>query len=174
MLDPYDSIGGGWAQSGECSDTCSQLYVFVAIFAALMFVHATGEVGAVLLIIRCTDKMDKAMAMGVIQFAIGVFGNVPCPIVFGAAVDAACKLRDTVCDVLGACAFYDNDRFRHLYLGLSASLMFLAFIMDMLVWSKAGRIDMNPAEREYSPDAAPLAPSAPPASVPARPSDTQL
>ncbi|XP_013176690.1 PREDICTED: solute carrier organic anion transporter family member 2A1-like isoform X1 [Papilio xuthus] len=146
--------GGGLAVSGECGGPCAQLYVFVAIFAAAMFIHATGEVGAVLLIIRCTDKHDKAMAMGVIQFAIGVFGNVPCPILFGAAVDAACRLRDAACGLLGACASYDNDSLRHLYLGLAAGLMFLAFIMDMLVWSKAGRIDMNPAE---TPDAAPLA-----------------
>lgn len=60
---------------------------------------------------------DKAMAMGVIQFAIGVFGNVPCPIVFGAAVDAACRLRDAACGVLGGCASYDSDSFRRLYLG---------------------------------------------------------
>ncbi|CAH0592197.1 unnamed protein product [Chrysodeixis includens] len=140
------SGGVGWAVSGECGGPCRQIYTFVAVFAAVMFVHASGEVGAVLLIIRCTDKKDKAMAMGVIQFAIGVFGNVPCPIVFGAAVDAACRARDALCGMLGACASYDNDSFRHLYLGLSAGLMFLAFIMDLLVWSKAGRIDMNPAE----------------------------
>lgn len=61
---------------------------------------------------------DKAMAMGVIQFAIGVFGNVPCPIVFGAAVDAACRARDVLCNVIGACVSYDNDSFRHFYLGM--------------------------------------------------------
>ncbi|CAK1601666.1 unnamed protein product [Parnassius mnemosyne] len=155
---------GGLAVSGECGGPCRQIYAFIAIFAASMFIHATGEVGAVLLIIRCTDKHDKAMAMGVIQFAIGVFGNVPCPIVFGAAVDAACRLRDTACGLIGACASYDNDSLRHFYLGLSAGLMFLAFIMDLLVWSKAGRIDMNPAEP--APDAAPLAARSP--------TDTQL
>ncbi|KAL4713968.1 hypothetical protein ACJJTC_015622 [Scirpophaga incertulas] len=137
---------GGVAVTGECGAPCTKIYLFVAIFAAVMFVHASGEVGAVLLIIRCTDKRDKAMAMGVIQFAIGAFGNVPCPIVFGAAVDAACRLRDYVCGLPAACASYDSDALRHLFLGLSAALMFLAFIMDMLVWSKAGRIDMNPGE----------------------------
>ncbi|XP_041975272.1 solute carrier organic anion transporter family member 74D-like isoform X2 [Aricia agestis] len=159
----YDKsdVTPGFAVSGECGGECSSIYAFIAIFAAVMFVHASGEVGAVLLIIRCTDKHDKAMAMGVIQFAIGVFGNVPCPIVFGAAVDAACRLRDAACGLFGACASYDSDRFRHFYLGLSAALMFLAFIMDLLVWSKAGRIDMNPGEARRSPHAR-------------RPSDTQL
>nr|XP_037866789.1 solute carrier organic anion transporter family member 74D isoform X1 [Bombyx mori] len=168
----------GYAVSGECGVPCSQIYVFIAIFAAIMFVHASGEVGAVLLIIRCTDKHDKAMAMGVIQFAIGVFGNVPCPIVFGAAVDAACRLRDYACGELGACVFYDTHSFRYFYLGLSAAIMFLAFIMDLLVWSKAGRIDMNPSEAGGPPlpalAASPPAPPSPDHVLLAAPTDTQL
>ncbi|KAJ0182762.1 hypothetical protein K1T71_002131 [Dendrolimus kikuchii] len=169
----------GFAVSGECGGPCDQIYVFIAIFAALMFVHASGEVGAVLLIIRCTDKYDKAMAMGVIQFAIGVFGNVPCPILFGAAVDAACRLRDAACGALGACASYDTDSFRFLYLGLSAGIMFLAFIMDLLVWSKASRIDMNPGEgRPQLPSSSPVSPTSPTtadsAPLHVAPTDTQL
>ncbi|CAH2989650.1 unnamed protein product [Chilo suppressalis] len=168
-------ILGGVAVSGECGARCSSIYVFVAIFAAVMFVHASGEVGAVLLIIRCTDKHDKAMAMGVIQFAIGVFGNVPCPIIFGAAIDAACRLRDYACGITGACASYDSDNLRHFFLGLSAALMFLAFIMDMLVWSKAGRIDMNPADPRPPPPLLPSPHNNQHAQHPALPpSDTQL
>lgn len=49
--------------------------------------------------------------------------------------------------------------------------MCLAFIMDMLVWKAASRIDMNPEDEDLpAPDAAPLAPL--PAPAPA--SDTQL
>lgn len=54
--------GGGFAVSGECGGPCPQIYVFVAIFAAAMFIHATGEVGAVLLIIRCTDKHGERIS----------------------------------------------------------------------------------------------------------------
>ncbi|CAG9117985.1 unnamed protein product [Plutella xylostella] len=170
-FDPIFPGPSGFAVSGECGGPCRQIYVFIAIFAALMFVHASGEVGSVLLIIRCTDKMDKAMAMGVIQFAIGVFGNVPCPVVFGACIDAACRLRDSLCGVFGSCVSYNNQALRYNFLGLSAGLMCLAFIMDMLVWKAASRIDMNPEDEDLpAPDAAPLAPL--PAPAPA--SDTQL
>lgn len=71
----------------------------------------------------CTARFDysfadKAMAMGVIQFAIGVFGNVPCPIIFGAAIDAACRLRDIACEAPGGiCVSYDSDSLRHYFLG---------------------------------------------------------
>lgn len=57
------------------------------------------------------------MAMGVIQFAIGLFGNVPCPIIYGTVVDSACLIWDTICDKVGACSLYDGDLFRHFFLG---------------------------------------------------------
>lgn len=59
------------------------------------------------------------MAMGVIQFAIGIFGNVPCPIIYGAVVDSACMVWESVCDKVGACSLYDGDTFRHFFLGKS-------------------------------------------------------
>lgn len=60
----------GYAVSGECGGACYQIYAFIAIFAAVMFVHATGEVGAVLLIIRCTDK--NGMYFSLILFLVDV------------------------------------------------------------------------------------------------------
>lgn len=40
-----------------------------------VFIHSTSEVGSMLLILRCVDPRDKAMALGLIQFAIGLFGE---------------------------------------------------------------------------------------------------
>jgi len=57
------------------------------------------------------------MAMGVIQSAIGLFGNVPCPIIYGAVVDSACLIWKSVCGKHGACSLYDADTFRQYFLG---------------------------------------------------------
>lgn len=62
-------------------------------------------------------SIDKAMAMGIIQFAIGLFGNVPCPIIYGAVVDYACLVWDTICDKTGACSLYNGELFRQFFLG---------------------------------------------------------
>lgn len=61
--------------------------------------------------------LDKAMAMGLIQSAIGLFGNVPCPIIYGAVVDSACLIWRSVCGKHGACSLYDAETFRHYFLG---------------------------------------------------------
>lgn len=71
-----------------CPSTCSKsnfiLYLF--IFMTIVLVHSTSEVGSMLLTLRCVEKRDKAMALGLVQFAIGLFGNVPCPIVYGLVI----------------------------------------------------------------------------------------
>lgn len=70
-----------------------------------------------LLILRCVDPRDKAMALGLISFAIGLFGNVPCPIVYGAVVDNACLIWKQTCGEKGACMLYDSNIFRMFYHG---------------------------------------------------------
>lgn len=107
----------GSAQNGYCKDDCNSVYLFVVMFALFVFVHSTSEVGSMLLIMRCTHPKDKAMAMGIIQFAIGLFGNIPCPIIYGAVIDSACKVWGMICGKQGYCSLYDSDMFRHHFLG---------------------------------------------------------
>ncbi|XP_055844651.1 solute carrier organic anion transporter family member 74D [Episyrphus balteatus] len=140
------------ATSGYCDSSCKNFVAFILIFAGCVFMHSTSEVGSMLLIMRCTHPKDKAMAMGVIQSAIGLFGNVPCPIIYGAVVDSACLVWKTVCGKHGACSLYNVEAFRHNFLGITAGIMFLAFLMDLVVWSKAHRIDITPEEEEGKTD----------------------
>ena len=103
-----------------------------------------------LLTLRCVHAKDKAMALGLIQFAIGLFGNlqfakffflnfkinlkcdilfqitaanVPCPIIYGAVVDSACFVWDRTCGEQGACWLYDAKTFRVSFHGNSALLV---------------------------------------------------
>lgn len=108
---------GGSANNGYCETDCGNVNVFVAIFVVIMFVHSSSEVGRMLLTMRCTHPKDKAMAMGIIQFAIGLFGQIPCPIIYGSVVDAACRVWGKICGTTGHCTFYDNDHFRKYFLG---------------------------------------------------------
>lgn len=91
-----------------------------------------------LLTLRCVHAKDKAMALGLIQFAIGLFGkrlfiaagspvntnvsrtaNVPCPIIYGAVVDSACFVWEKTCGEHGACWLYDASTFRVSFHGIA-------------------------------------------------------
>lgn len=64
------------ATIGYCKLECSNFWVYMLLFSAFVFIHSTSEVGSMLLILRCVDPRDKAMALGLIQFAIGLFGKL--------------------------------------------------------------------------------------------------
>ncbi|XP_001601987.2 solute carrier organic anion transporter family member 74D [Nasonia vitripennis] len=135
------------AQTGYCPLDCNNFYAYVILFSVFVFIHSTSEVGSMLLILRCVDPRDKAMALGLIQFSIGLFGNVPCPIVYGAVVDSACLVWEYACGERGACWLYDSNVFRMFFHGTTGGIMALAFIFDLIVWYKAGSIKF-PDEQE--------------------------
>ncbi|KAF4526234.1 hypothetical protein B566_EDAN001919 [Ephemera danica] len=145
------------ATVGYCPLQCDNFVWYMLLFSLFVFIHSTSEVGSMLLILRCVDPRDKAMALGLIQFAIGLFGNVPCPIVYGAVVDSACLVWDMACGEKGACWLYDTDVFRMFYHGTTGAILLCAFFVDLIVWYKAGSISFveepggaNP-EEELSP-----------------------
>lgn len=63
------------AKNGYCSLDCNNFFIYLILFSVFVFIHSTSEVGSMLLILRCVDTRDKAMALGLIQFAIGLFGK---------------------------------------------------------------------------------------------------
>ncbi|XP_059480802.1 solute carrier organic anion transporter family member 74D-like [Neocloeon triangulifer] len=138
------------ASIGYCPLQCSNFKWYIVLFSLFVFVHSTSEVGSMLLILRCVDPRDKAMALGLIQFAIGLFGNVPCPIVYGAVVDSACLVWDVACGERGACWLYDSDVFRVFFHGTTGGILLCAFLVDLIVWYKAGSISFveEPVDEE--------------------------
>lgn len=129
------------ASVGYCGLDCGNFTWYILLFSLFVFIHSTSEVGSMLLILRCVDPTDKAMALGLIQFAIGLFGNVPCPIVYGAVVDSACLIWETTCGKQGACKLYDENFFRMFYHGTTGAILLCAFLVDVIVWYKAGSIN---------------------------------
>lgn len=114
---------------GYCDSECSNFIWYILVFSVFVFIHSTSEVGSMLLILRCVDPRDKAMALGLIQFAIGLFGNVPCPIIYGTVVDSACLLWKSVCGKRGACDLYDSNKFRMFYHGKKLNIVLILCVI---------------------------------------------
>jgi hypothetical protein len=66
---------GVTATSGFCQLECNNFIWYIGLFSLFVLIHSTSEVGSMLLTLRCVQAKDKAMAMGLIQFAIGLFGK---------------------------------------------------------------------------------------------------
>ncbi|UYV61532.1 hypothetical protein LAZ67_1005188 [Cordylochernes scorpioides] len=131
------------AVSGFCPQQCDALVLFIIIFSSIVLVNSTSEVGSMLLTLRCVEPTDKSMALGLISFAIGLFGNVPCPVIYGSVVDSACLFWEDNCGQRGACRVYDPVKFRTTFHGLTALIMFVAFVIDVIVYRKSLSIDFH-------------------------------
>ncbi|CAG9805493.1 unnamed protein product [Chironomus riparius] len=142
------------AIDGFCkTESCSTiLIIFVTVFALTVFIHSTSEVGGMLIIMRCTHPKDKSMAMGIVQFSLGLLSNIPCPHIFGRIIDATCIVWHKVCTENSYCSFYNADTFRKYFFGVSCFIMLLAFVMDMIVFFKSHRIDIDPEGTEPEAD----------------------
>lgn len=104
----------GLCDNGRCN---TKLHIFIAVFAFTVFIHSTSEVGGMLIIMRCTHPKDKAMAMGIIQFSIGLLSNIPCPNIYARIIDATCIVWTKMCGENGHCSLYDSDSFRTYFFG---------------------------------------------------------
>lgn len=134
------------AKIGYCDFDCNNFVWYIMIFSFFVFIHSTSDVGSMLLTLRCVDPRDKAMALGVIQFAIGLFGNVPCSVIYGAVVDSTCLVWEMVCGKTGACSLYDTKAFRQYFHGTTSAIMLCAFVVDLIVWYKADNINFGTEE----------------------------
>ncbi|KFM69114.1 Solute carrier organic anion transporter family member 1C1, partial [Stegodyphus mimosarum] len=137
---------GVTAKNGFCPLQCNNLTWYIVIFSFFVLIHSTSEVGSMLLTLRCVDPQDKAMALGLISFAIGLFGNVPCPVIYGAVVDSTCLFWEDNCGDPGACRLYDPEKFRMMFHGLTALIMFGAFFVDAIVCYKASSVRFHDDE----------------------------
>lgn len=137
---------GVTAKNGFCTLQCNNLTWYIVIFSFFVLIHSTSEVGSMLLTLRCVDPQDKAMALGLISFAIGLFGNVPCPVIYGAVVDSTCLFWEDNCGEPGACRLYDPEKFRMMFHGLTALIMLGAFFVDALVCYKASSVKFHDDE----------------------------
>lgn len=79
-------------------------------------------------------------------------GNIPCSVIYGTVIDLTCIHWDTLgpnvessktnpSTLRGACRAYNNDTFRYYLHGVTALIMFLAFLVDCVISRRAKEVD---------------------------------
>ncbi|CAL4101153.1 unnamed protein product, partial [Meganyctiphanes norvegica] len=138
-----DNQWGPWAVRGYCEESCdSMLYFYLTIVIVSSILSASGEVGRVLVLLRCVADRDKGLAMGTMIVFISLVANIPGPIIMGAVVDSACLVWDTSCGKEGNCWFYDSEQFRYIIHIVPSIFMFISMLGDFVVFYHSDKIDI--------------------------------
>lgn len=64
------------ATPGHCSVDCGNLVWYIIIFSLFTLIHASCEVGSMMFNLRCVNKSDRTMALGLITFASALLGKL--------------------------------------------------------------------------------------------------
>ncbi|CAG2108566.1 unnamed protein product [Medioppia subpectinata] len=130
----YSPCYAGWAESNVsvgqktgglvaaarhlCPHTCPLLPLFLVAMFGLIFVTFMSAMPALTATLRCVEKSQKSVALGVQWFTVRLIGSIPAPLLFGRLIDHSCILwqpqspTNTTgtpgADITGSCLVYDN------------------------------------------------------------------
>ncbi|NXI69377.1 SO2B1 protein, partial [Anseranas semipalmata] len=109
----------GFAKPGTCGTGCSHLLLpFVVLSCLAGILASTSHTPSFMLILRSIQPEDKSFAVGIQFMLLRILAWMPGPVLYGSAIDTTCILWEKKCDRNAACRYYDNNLFRHRYLGL--------------------------------------------------------
>ncbi|XP_025971104.2 solute carrier organic anion transporter family member 2B1 [Dromaius novaehollandiae] len=140
----------GSAKPGTCGTGCSHLLLpFVVLSCLAGILASTSHTPSFMLILRSVQPEDKSFAVGIQFMLLRVLAWMPGPVLYGSAIDTTCILWEKRCDKNAACRYYDNNLFRHRYLGLQFFFevgAFLCFVTVYFILRRQEREARNVAE----------------------------
>ncbi|XP_078422016.1 solute carrier organic anion transporter family member 3A1-like isoform X2 [Cetorhinus maximus] len=124
------------AMSGRCPRTnCGNAFpAFFAVVCIGSLIGAMAQTPSVMILIRSVNPEYKSYALGVQFLMLRLLGFIPPPLIFGAAIDSTCLIWSETCNRSGACALYDNDSYRYLYVSIAIGMKTIAFILYTTTW----------------------------------------
>ncbi|XP_064473123.1 solute carrier organic anion transporter family member 74D-like [Ornithodoros turicata] len=133
-VDPTD------IKDGYCEFACDKFFVVVLIMCIGMLLGQLSRVGSTLVGLRCVDPADKAMAMGMSGFCINFLAAIPYPLIYSATFDSQCIIWEERNGQKGNCWFYDLDKLRLAYNGLTIMFLACGMLCTLLVAYYARRV----------------------------------
>ncbi|XP_045136417.1 solute carrier organic anion transporter family member 74D-like isoform X2 [Portunus trituberculatus] len=121
------------AVDGYCSHECPAFYMYLALTVLTKMTLAASRVPVNIMLFRCVEPRDKDLGLGVFNSVLALCSFIPAPVVFGWAIDAACRLWEESCGGRGSCWLYDIDTFRKTLHGIPAGLMALCLLTELVL-----------------------------------------
>lgn len=118
---------------GFCEFGCDSLFILVALTSVSKLLAQLPRVGAIIVSLRCVDPADKGLAVGMIGAAFNLLASVPYPLIYSALFDATCIAWDERGGHRGNCLFYDADKLRILFHGVTIAFLSLGLVSNLIV-----------------------------------------
>ncbi|XP_065293823.1 solute carrier organic anion transporter family member 74D-like isoform X1 [Dermacentor albipictus] len=118
---------------GFCEFGCDSLFILVALTSVSKLLAQLPRVGGVIVSFRCVDPADKGLAVGMMGAAFNLLAAVPYPLIYSALFDATCIAWDERGGRRGNCSFYDADKLRVVFHGVTIAFLSLGLLSNLMV-----------------------------------------
>lgn len=136
------------AVQGACPIDCRMPMIgFLAIIYLKKFLGASGLAGNFLLGLRCVEKRDKPLSVGLMLMMTSLLAFIPAPIYFGINMDRACLVWGKTCTTKGNCWFYDGPKMRFAMNIVGAFFVTIGTVLDGGVWYYAKNLNIFDEEK---------------------------
>lgn len=126
---------GGNAAPGACPIDCNnELWLFLIIIYVKKFLGASGITSNFLVALRCVEKRDKPLSIGLMMTLTSVFAFIPGPFVMAYVMDKACLVWGKTCSTKGNCWAYDTQTMRFYTNIIAGTLVLIGTLLDCGVW----------------------------------------
>uniref|UniRef100_V5GF11 Solute carrier organic anion transporter family member n=2 Tax=Ixodes ricinus TaxID=34613 RepID=V5GF11_IXORI len=133
-------FGPANVEDGFCEFPCGNLYLLVILISVGKLISQLPRVGGMLITLRCVDPADKGIAMGLMGLCFNLLAAVPYPLIYSAIFDATCLVWEERGGRRGNCWFYDVDKLRFAYHGVTIVFLGLGLICQLVMSYYAKRV----------------------------------
>ncbi|XP_077540667.1 solute carrier organic anion transporter family member 74D-like [Haemaphysalis longicornis] len=124
---------GAAVKEGFCDFSCNGLYILVTLTSVSTLIAQLPKVGSMIVTLRCVHPADKGLAMGMMAAAFNLIAAIPYPLLYSALFDASCLLWDERGGHRGSCSFYNADKLRVAFHGVTIALLSLSMISNLVM-----------------------------------------
>ncbi|CAN8012708.1 unnamed protein product, partial [Ixodes pacificus] len=138
------------AERMRCKSDCFAYFLYILATFLSLFMTFFISAPAVSVAIRCVLVKQKSFALGVMWACIRLLGSIPAPVIFGTAIDSACRLWSSALHNMpansGNCLLYDNANMSRHMAGLLLFLKSLSIVCFI-----CASLSYHPPEEHKSP-----------------------
>ncbi|XP_071962091.1 solute carrier organic anion transporter family member 1A4-like [Antedon mediterranea] len=125
-------------QNGACpvDDVCNTNFMLAVLLIIIALgTSSLGRSADIIVSLRCVDKEDRSLALGIKIFIVNILAFFPSPVYFGALLNWTClEFAYKPTGERGACLVYDRTRYRHVFYGMYTVLHLCALFCWLMVY----------------------------------------
>ncbi|XP_033124832.1 solute carrier organic anion transporter family member 2A1-like isoform X2 [Anneissia japonica] len=131
-------------ENGACpiDEKCNFNFLIAVILILIALgTSSLGRSADIIVTLRCVEKQDRSLALGIKIFLVNILAFFPAPVYFGALLNWSClEFAYKPNGEEGACLIYDRTRYRYVYYGMYTALhlcgLFCWFMVFLTVKEK--------------------------------------